>query len=39
MLEFYEVYRDFNDYMELSEQLLLALGRELLSDNIAPLAG
>jgi lysyl-tRNA synthetase class 2 len=34
MVEFYELYRDFNDYMELSEQLLLALGRELLSDNI-----
>jgi len=34
MVEFYELYRDFNDYMELSEQLLLELGRELLSDNI-----
>ncbi len=33
MIEFYELYRDFNDYMDLSEQLLLELGRELLSDN------
>ena len=32
MIEFYELYRDFNDYMDLTEQLLLGLGRELLPD-------
>lgn len=32
MIEFYELYRDFNDYMNLTEELLLALGRELLPD-------
>jgi len=34
MVEFYELYRDFNDYMDLSEQLLLRLGGELLPDNM-----
>ena len=34
MLEFYELYRDFNDYMDLTEELLLALGRELLADDM-----
>ena len=34
MIEFYELYRDFNDYMELSEQLLLALSAELLPDAV-----
>jgi lysyl-tRNA synthetase class 2 len=32
MIEFYELYRDFNDYMTLSEELLLTLNRELLPD-------
>jgi lysyl-tRNA synthetase class 2 len=32
MIEFYELYRDFGDYMELSEQLLVALSDELLAD-------
>jgi lysyl-tRNA synthetase class 2 len=31
MIEFYELYRDFNDYMELTEQLLAGLGREMLA--------
>jgi lysyl-tRNA synthetase class 2 len=30
MIEFYELYRDFNDYMDLSERLLMLLSRELL---------
>ncbi len=30
MLEFYELYRDFHHYMDLTEDLLLLLGRELL---------
>jgi lysyl-tRNA synthetase class 2 len=34
MIEFYELYRDFNDYMDLTEQLLLALGGELLPDGV-----
>ena len=34
MIEFYELYRDFNDYMNLTEELLLALSRELLPDDI-----
>jgi lysyl-tRNA synthetase class 2 len=34
MIEFYELYRDFSDYMELSEQLLLELSRELLADDV-----
>jgi len=32
MIEFYELYRDFNDYMSLSEELFLTLNRELLAD-------
>ena len=32
MIEFYELYRDFNDYMNLTEELLLTLNRELLPD-------
>ena len=32
MIEFYELYRDFNDYMELTEQLLLGLSRDLLPE-------
>ncbi len=39
MIEFYELYRDFNDYMDLTEELLLALGRELLPDDVIQLAG
>ncbi|HOW45009.1 MAG TPA: lysine--tRNA ligase [Candidatus Aminicenantes bacterium] len=34
MIEFYELYRDFNDYMDLSEQLLLDLAGELLPDAV-----
>jgi lysyl-tRNA synthetase class 2 len=33
MLEFYELYKDFNDYMSLTEELLLSLNREILPDN------
>ncbi len=33
MIEFYELYRDFNDYMDLSERLLLDLAGEMLVDN------
>jgi lysyl-tRNA synthetase class 2 len=33
MLEFYELYKDFNDYMSLTEELLLGLNREILPDN------
>jgi lysyl-tRNA synthetase class 2 len=33
MIEFYELYRDFNDYMDLSERLLMELSRELLVDD------
>ncbi|MBN2400194.1 MAG: lysine--tRNA ligase [Candidatus Aminicenantes bacterium] len=33
MIEFYELYKDFNDYMNLTEALLLNLNRELLPDN------
>jgi len=33
MIEFYELYRDFTDYMELSERLLMELSRELLVDD------
>jgi len=32
MIEFYELYKDFNDYMELTEELLQGLNRELLAD-------
>jgi lysyl-tRNA synthetase class 2 len=32
MIEFYELYRDFSDYMELSERLLLELAGEMLVD-------
>ena len=32
MIEFYELYRDFNDYMNLSEELLQALNREFLPE-------
>jgi len=34
MIEFYELYRDFGDYMDLSEELLLALAAELLPDAV-----
>ena len=34
MIEFYELYKDFNDYMSLTEELLLGLNREILPDNI-----
>ncbi len=34
MIEFYELYRDFNDYMNLTEELLLTLSRELLPDGV-----
>ncbi len=34
MVEFYELYRDFSDYMQLSEQLLLELAREMLPDGV-----
>ncbi len=30
MIEFYELYRDFNDYMDLTEQLLAGLSRGML---------
>lgn len=33
MIEFYELYKDFNDYMSLTEELLLGLNREILPDN------
>jgi lysyl-tRNA synthetase class 2 len=33
MIEFYELYMDFNDYMSLTEELLLGLNREILPDN------
>jgi lysyl-tRNA synthetase, class II len=33
MIEFYELYKDFNDYMNLTEELLLGLNREILPDN------
>ncbi|HSP92420.1 MAG TPA: amino acid--tRNA ligase-related protein, partial [Vicinamibacterales bacterium] len=33
MVEFYELYRDADDFMDLSEQLLLDLAAELLGDN------
>ncbi|MCU0276594.1 MAG: lysine--tRNA ligase, partial [Acidobacteria bacterium] len=33
MVEFYELYRDAGDFMDLSEQLLLDLAAELLVDN------
>jgi lysyl-tRNA synthetase class 2 len=33
MIEFYELYKDFNDYMSLTEELLLSLNREILPDN------
>jgi lysyl-tRNA synthetase class 2 len=33
MIEFYELYKDFNDYMSLTEELLLGLNRDLLPDN------
>lgn len=36
MIEFYELYRDFNDYMNLTEELLLVLNRELLPDGTVP---
>jgi len=32
MIEFYELYRDFNDYINLTEELLLSLNREFLPD-------
>ena len=32
MIEFYELYRDFNDYINLTEELLLSLNREILPD-------
>jgi len=32
MIEFYELYRDFKDYINLTEELLLTLNRELLPD-------
>ncbi len=32
MLEFYELYRDFNDYMSLTEELLQKLNGELLPE-------
>jgi len=34
MIEFYELYRDFGDYMDLSERLLLDLAGEMLADSI-----
>ncbi len=34
MIEFYELYRDFNDYMNLTEELLLSLNRELLPAGV-----
>jgi lysyl-tRNA synthetase, class II len=33
MIEFYELYKDFNDYISLTEELLLSLNREILPDN------
>jgi len=33
MIEFYELYKDFNDYMDLTEALLQQLSREILPDN------
>jgi lysyl-tRNA synthetase class 2 len=33
MIEFYELYKDFNDYMSLTEDLLQGLNREILPDN------
>jgi lysyl-tRNA synthetase class 2 len=34
MIEFYELYKDFNDYMDLTEELLQQLSREILTDNV-----
>jgi lysyl-tRNA synthetase, class II len=33
MLEFYELYKDFNDYMNLTEELFLGLNREILAGD------
>jgi len=33
MIEFYELYKDYNYYMDLTEELLLGLSREILPHN------
>lgn len=33
MLEFYELYKDFNDYMKLTEDLIETLNKKLLEDD------